>query len=300
MKEKRAKLTEGSIPSLIIKLTLGNIIGILGMVAFNITDMYFVSRLGTVSLAAISFTFPVVLVINSLGIGLGIGASALISVTIGEGDHHKVQRLTTDAMFLAISMIGFLAVIGYFTIEPLFTLLGAEEEILPLIKQYMKIWYCGMPLVVVTMVGNHSIRATGDTYTPSMIMLVSVCVNIILDPIFIFGWGPFPKMGVAGAALTTVFSRAVLFLTSSWILYHREKMITFEKISLNEMWSSWKRILYIGIPTAGSRMIIPISTGIITGLIATYGTPAVAAYGVASRIEFFAFAIFRSISVVIA
>ncbi|HDS09835.1 MAG TPA: MATE family efflux transporter, partial [Firmicutes bacterium] len=94
MKQKQAKLTEGSISTLIIKLTFGNIIGILGMVAFNITDMYFVSRLGTLSLAAISFTFPVILVINSIGIGLGIGTSALISIIIGEGDHHKVQRLT--------------------------------------------------------------------------------------------------------------------------------------------------------------------------------------------------------------
>ncbi len=297
---KKAKLTEGPIGKTILKLSSQMFIGILSMVAFNLADTYFVSKLGTDSLAAMSFTFPVIMIIVSLALGLGIGASAVISVTIGEGDHHKVQRLTTDALSLTFSIVIIIVASCYFTIEPLFKFLGAKPELIPLIKSYMKIWYLGMPFVVMPMVGNNAIRATGDMKTPAIIMLIGVTVNIILDPLLIFGIGPFPRMEIAGAALTTVFARATVFLVAFWVLYHRDKMITFELVSFKKIWSSWKRIMYIGFPTAGSRMVIPISTGIITKLLATYGKEAVAGYGVATRVEFFSRTVLISLSSVIA
>jgi len=270
------------------------------MVLFNLADAFFVGQLGTTELAALSFTFPVVLVIASLALGLGTGVSAVISIAIGEGDPHKVRRLTTDSLLLTLLVVAFFVAIGLLTIDPLFRLLGATPEILPLIRQYMNIWYFGMIFVVVPMVGNNAIRATGDTKTPAMIMLVAVAMNFMIDPILIFGIGPFPRLELRGAAIATVCSRAVTMLVALYVLAHREKMLTLQKPSLREVINSWKKVLYIGLPTAGTRMVVPLTTGVITGILARYGPAAVAGYGVSSRIEFFSLSVIRALSVVLA
>jgi len=275
------------------------VFGILGMVAFNVADTFFVGQLGSNELAALSFTFPVVLVINSLAQGLGVGASAVISRAIGEGDHHKVQRLTTDSLVLAVLVAIVCVSLGILTIDPLFSLLGATPEVLALIRQYMVIWYFGIIFVVIPMVGNNAIRATGDTKTPSAIMLVAVAINISLDPLLIFGLGPFPRMELSGAALTTVLARATVFFVSLGILYYREKMLTLAWPGFKALFDSWGQVLYIGLPSAGTSMIIPLGTGVITSLIATYGPEAVAAYGVSTRLDMFALTVVMALASVL-
>ncbi|MCK4653412.1 MAG: MATE family efflux transporter [Candidatus Cloacimonetes bacterium] len=272
------------------------IFAMMSMVAFNLVDTFYVGKLGTNELAALSFTFPVILVVVSIALGLGMGTSAVISRAIGEGDHYKVQRLTTDGLLLALLVVLCFVIIGFLTIEPLFKILGATPIILPLIKKYMSIWYAGMPFVVVPMVGNNAIRATGDTKTPSAIMMVAVTVNFIMDPLLIFGIGPFPKLGIAGAAISTVIARFITFSVALWVLAIRDKMISFILPKFNRILQSWKSILFIGVPIAGARIITPLSIGVITSIIAGYGPKAVAGFGVASRIEFFALAVIRALS----
>jgi putative MATE family efflux protein len=226
MKNGKPKLIDGPVGKTLLNLTIPMVIGIMGIVAFNLVDTYFVGQLGTTELAALSFTFPVVFVIGSIALGLSMGTSAVISRAIGEGDRHKVQRLTTDALMLSLVIVISFAVAGLFTIEPLFKLLGASAEILPLIKRYMTIWYPGMMFVVIPMVGNGAIRASGDTKTPSMIMMAAVVVNLVLDPLLIFGIGPFPRWELEGAAVATVIARAVTMVISIRVLHWREKMIS--------------------------------------------------------------------------
>ncbi|NIM93781.1 MAG: MATE family efflux transporter [Anaerolineales bacterium] len=275
------------------------VLGMLGMTAFNLADTYFIGQLGTQELAAMSFTFPVVMIIGSLSQGLGVGASAVISRAIGEGNKQKIQRLTTHSLLLSVLIVGVFVVAGLLTIEPVFRLLGASDEILPFIKEYMTIWYFGVIAVVVPQVGNNAIRATGDTKTPSMVMLVAVIANIILDPLLIFGLGPFPRLELTGGALASVLSRSATLLVSIWILYSREKMITFVLPKLRELLNSWKQILYIGLPTAVTNMVVPLSAGIVTKLIAASGAEAVAAFGVANRIESFALLVVMALASVL-
>ncbi|MCF7858121.1 MAG: MATE family efflux transporter [Candidatus Cloacimonetes bacterium] len=291
-----AKLIHGPIGKTLARMTVAMTLGMVGMVAFNLADTFFVGKLGTDQLASLSFTFPVVLVISSIALGLGFGASAVISRAIGEGDHHKVQRLTTDSLLLALLIVISFVVIGLFTIKPLFKTLGASPQLLPYIVTYMKIWYLGMPFVVVPMVGNNAIRATGDAKTPSIIMLIAFGINVILDPMLIFGIGPFPELGIKGAALATVFSRFTTFSVALWVLIKRDKMITFDLTGISNILQSWKQVLFIGVPFAGSRIVIPITIGIITRIISSYGNFAVAGYGVASRIEFFSLAVIAALA----
>ena len=296
---KMAVLTEGPVGRTLVNLAGPMVIGIGAMVAFNLTDTFFVGRLGSIELAALSFTFPIVLIINSIAIGLGIGASAVISRAIGRGETGEVRRLSTDSLTLAVSIVALFVVVGFFTIEPLFRRLGATESVLPLIVQYMRIWYMGMIFVVVPMVGNNAIRARGDTKRPAAIMLVAVVVNVVMDPILIFGIGPFPRLGVAGAALATVLARASACVAALYILNFKYRMLTLERCGFKKVLESWRRILYIGVPTAGSRLIIPVSIGIVTRIVSSYGEKAVAGYGVASRVEFFALAFVAALSSVI-
>ncbi|MBW6462291.1 MAG: MATE family efflux transporter [DPANN group archaeon] len=298
-KQKKAILTKGPVGKTIVNMTLAMMIGMVGMVAFNIVDTFFIGQLGINELAALSFTFPVIMVVVSVSLGIGIGASAVISKAIGNGDENTVKRLTTDTLILSFLLTIIFVIIGLLTTELLFGLLGADPTILPLVKEYMNIWYIGVLFVIVPMVGNSAIRATGDMKTPSMIMLVAVIANVILDPLLIFGIGPFPRLEIAGAAIATVIARAVTLIFALWVLHYRENMICFKIPSFKHMVESWKQILYIGIPVSLTRMIVPVALGVATSIIATYGTKAVAAFGVATRIEFFALAALMALSSVL-
>ncbi len=288
---RQAVFTEGPIARTLVRLTIPMTFGMVGIVAFNLVDTYFVGKLGTLELAALSFTLPVVLIVQSVALGLGVGASAVISRAIGEGGADQVKRLTTDSLVLAVFVVIVFAITGLLTIKPVFRLLGAGDEVLPLVARYMRIWYLGVIFVVVPMVGNNAIRARGDVRTPAVIMVIAALVNSGLDPLLIFGIGPFPRLEIEGAAIATVISRATTFSVALWVLGHRDRMLSRVIPRASQVLDSWKRILYIGVPTAATRIIIPLAIGFITRVVSTYGTPAVAGYGVASRIEFFAFTV---------
>ncbi len=296
---KEKDLTKGEVPHILKKLTIPMILGILGLVIFNLVDTYFVGKLGTLQIAALTYTFPVVLVINSINLGLGIGAAAVISKAVGENNREKVIRLSTDSISLGIVVAIILAVVGEFTIKPLFTALGADEQVMVYIVQYMRVWYAGVPFVVIPMIGNNAIRALGDTKTPSIVMLVAAIVNTIMDPLLIFGLGPFPELGVQGAAIATVIARFITFAVSLYVLIIREKVIVVKVIKIKEMLHSWKDILFIGLPNAIARAVRPLGAGVITRIISGFGNVYVAAFGIGTRIEYFSLAVVSALVAVI-
>ena len=281
----KQRLTEGNIASTLIKLTIPMVWGVFSIIAFNLVDTYFVGQLGKEPLAAMSFTFPVVMTLGSLSMGLGVGASSVISRAIGEGDHQRVQKFTTNSLTLAITAVVIFVIFGLLTIDPLFTALGASGDVLPLVREYMQIWYIGMVFLVVPMVGNNAIRASGNTITPSLIMMFSAALNIVLDPLLILGIGGFPRLELQGAAIATVIARATTLIAALFVLHFKERMLYLKIPSAQDTLWCWKDILYVGLPAAGSNMINPISIGVVTSLLAGFGSEAVAAFGVASRIE---------------
>jgi len=295
----RAKLTEGPIGPMLIKLTIPMIFGILSMAIYNIVDTYFVGRLGKEQLAALAFTFPVIMVVQSISHGIGMGTSAVVSRALGARDKESVHRYATDSLVLGLLIVGICAVAGLLTIEPLFRLLGAGEEIIPYIREYMSIWYLGVIFVVVPMIGNNSIRATGDTRTPGIIMVIGALINAIFDPLLIFGLGPFPALGIRGAAVATLIGRSSTFFVAIYVLAVRERLLCFTLPRPAEVLRSWKDILHIGIPNAATKMITPLGAGAVTRIISVYGPLAVAGYGVATRIEFFALTAINALSSVI-
>ena len=267
------------------------LMGILSIMLFHLVDTFFLGRYSTEALTAVTFTFPVVMTLGSLALGLGVGVSAVVANAIGEGNQLQVQRLSTDSLLLSVLIVTACAAVGLLTIDPLFRALGADGEILVLVRQYMEILYWTVGLVVIPMVGNAAIRATGDTRTPSLVMMVAAITNVVLDPILIFGWGPIPELGVQGAALATAGARTLTLLASIYVLGFREKMLSRRGMTPGAVISSWRRILHVGLPAAGMRMVVPFGIGVITRLVATYGVHAVAAFGIGSRVGMFVFAV---------
>jgi len=267
------------------KMTIPMIYGMVLLMAFNLVDTFFVSLLGTQPLAAISFTFPVTFTVISLTIGLGIGAAAVIGKLLGVGDKESAKDNATSSLYLSAIIVAGLSFIGYLLIDEMFLLLGASREVLPLIHDYMDLWFLGSVFLIGPMIGNAILRAEGDTKTPSFIMGGAGLVNAILDPVFIFGFGPIPAMGIEGAAIATLISWLVGTLLVLNILARKRKIIHSKPFPFHVFISSCKCILKIGLPAAGANMLTPIAAAILTAIAATFGEEAVAAFGVGSRIE---------------
>lgn len=287
MNKRHKDLTDGNIAKQLATMVWPMLFGHLGIMIFNLADTYFLGRLGVNELAAISFTFPVIMFINSLSQGVGIGTSSLISRNIRVADHDTLKMMASRALLLGFLIVLTFVIIGQFTVRPLFRALGAGDEILDNVVAYMRIWYFGVPFVVFPMIGNNIVRATGDTFQPGMLMLTSSIINIILDPLLIFGIGFFPRMGIRGAALATVIARSISFMIIMVILIKREKLLTLALGKVRDILKTWKQLAYIAGPAALAMLITPVSVGFITRILAGFGKEAVAAFGVASRVEMF-------------
>ena len=291
-----ATLTSGPIGATLVRLSAPMLVGILAMMAFNVIDTFFIGRLGTLPLAAMTLTFPVVMVIGTFTLGLGVGAMVVISQGIGAGDRTRIRRYSTDALTLAGACVALLTTVGLATLEPLFRLLGATDAMMPFVRQYMVIWYPGMVFYIIPIVGNNIVRATGDTLTPSIVMLVGVVINAILDPLLIFGWGPVPALGVAGAAIATVIARGTTMVVVLWVLCLRDRLLGSLWPGYRDLLASWKTILRTGLPVAVSNAIIPVALGMITRIVTGFGAEAVAGFGVATRVESFGLALVYALS----
>ena len=299
MASPKPLLTQGPVGRQLVTMTVPVMFGIATMMGQNFVDMWFIGRVGVRELAALSFAFPVLMVVTSVAIGLGAGTSSVVARAIGADDHRRARRLATDSLILSFGITAVLCVVGMLTITPLFRLLGAPADMIPLIAGYMKILYVGVPFVVVGMVGMSSMRATGDTRLPSMLMVIAAVINVILDPILIFGIGPIPAMGLNGAAMAALIARGAIFGGTLYLMHKRLDMLTFNKPDKEELVKSWGDILHVGIPAAGTNAIIPIATGVITAMLAKYGPETVAGFGVASRVESLVLVMFYALSAVI-
>ncbi len=298
-------LLSGNINKHMLRLALPNIGGMLAIILFNITDTFFVSKLGVDSLAAMGFTFPVVMVIGAIASGISMGAGSILARAFGKKDHHLMNRIATDGILLSILAVAIISSVGLTTITPLFKALGADTDIITLIKQYMFVWYSGVVFFVMPPVSDSCMRAIGDMKRPFVVMMVCAFTNLILDPIFIFDHFNFLGlnikglgMGIRGAALATLISRSCGAILSLSFLKFKYKLIDFKYDSFKELFNSWKNILSIGIPGALVRLLPQLVRGFITKMAATVGgTAAVAAIAAGSRIESFSAIISMAVGV---
>jgi putative MATE family efflux protein len=278
-------LSEGSIQKSLIRMTTPMIIGMLMLFTFSLVDTLFISFLGTEALTAISFTFPVTFTIMSLAIGLGIGASAVVGKYLGRSEYEKAKEASTVINYISLLLATIVVAICWFFMDSIFNLMGARASLMPAIREYMVVWFPGSIMVVCIMTGNSILRACGDTKTPSILMAGAGLINAVLDPIFIFGLGPIPAMGISGAAWATVIAWGVGYFYLMYILVIQKELVSGSLPSRPVMLSSGREMLRIGVPAAGANMMTPLAAGIMTAIAASFGDEAVAAFGVGARLE---------------
>jgi putative MATE family efflux protein len=286
-----AVLVQQSVKRTLYGMAFPMLAGTFAMNAYNLTDTYFVSRLGTLPLAAMGFSFPVVMLLTCMAGGLGTGVTTLVSHAIGRHDHDEAARITTHGILLVLGLTTVLSAAGYLSIGVVFPRLGADAQTLPLIGEYMRTWYVGAIFMSLPMLGNGILISSGDSRSASRFMVLGTMLNLALDPIMIFGYFGFPAMGIRGAALATVIAQAV---ATAWLLYllrRKHRLLVFRRWRFGDYLDSYRRILQMGVPAVLSMVLMPISAGVITALLGRFGNEAVAACGAAGRIEMFAFVI---------
>lgn len=291
-------LTEGSISQTLYFMSVPMAAGLLATMSFNIVDTFFVAGLGQSALAALSFTFPVVMLAISLSIGLGAGASSVVAIAAGKGDEQAVKELTTDSMTLTVLLAVAFSVLGYFTIDPFFRAIGATDDVLLLVRDYMVPWYISAVFLMAPMVGMSSIRALGNTKMQGKLMLLMALANFILDPILIYGWWIFPRLEIEGASIASLIVRVVSFIVTIYFMHWRMKLFV-NPFHFNRALSSWRKLLHVGGPAMATNMIIPLSGSVVVALVASHGCVAIAGFGIATRVEAMSLILFYALSAVI-
>ncbi|WP_104203550.1 MATE family efflux transporter [Billgrantia saliphila] len=280
----RRELLEGPIALTLLRKSLPVVGGMVAMMSFNLVDTWFIAQLGAEPLAAVSFTFPVVFAVISLAIGLGIGTSAVVAKRLGQGEEVIVRRRATDAALFGLVVGLLLSALGLATLDPLFRLLGADAALLPHIRDYMGIWYLGASSVIVPRVLNSVLRAQGNTLIPGLMMALAALLNGLLDWLLIFGTGPFPALGVRGAALATVLSWSAMGAALFWQRELRD-CLDVRGLTLVGLLASWCELARIAVPAAITSVFTPLALAMVTRIVAGHGHQAVAGYGVGTRIE---------------
>jgi len=282
---ERQDLTSGPVAAHLRRQAMPFGFGLVAIFSFEAADLFFISKLGNAPLAAVSFAMPVIWLIYGIGIGFEAGAASCVSRAVGRRDATQAARLTTDTMVLGVIVATLLALVGLATIAPVFSLLGATPELMPLIHDYMGVWYWVAPLDIALWTSLASIRARGNTLLESKVITGAAILNLALDPIFIFGLFGFPRLEVAGAALATLVSTSCMLLFTLGWLHFRLRVYANPLAPLRTLFASWRHMLAIGIPAMITNAIIPVSSGIVVAMIATFGVDAVAGFGVAMRVE---------------
>ncbi len=279
----------GPIGVTMIRTAFAMLAGTLAISGYNIANTWFVSKLGTVQLAAMGFTFPVVMLIGCIYRGCCVGVMTPVAHALGRGRHDRAARLVTSGLMLLMLISLVIGTVGALTVVPVFRFCGADESVMGYILQYMLIWYIGSFTGTLGLAANDLLIAAGDSLTASMLMMGGLVLNIILDPLFIFGWFGFPEMGVVGAALGTVIAQALSAAAALLLLHGRHRLIASPRIPRKVLLEIWGVVVRFAIPATLGMLLMPIGSFVTTRIVASFGNEAVAAVAAASRLEVVAF-----------
>jgi len=280
-------------------------IAIIALISTGVVDTIYLGRLSDparpnlaiMALAALTFAFPLTFIGNSANIGLGAGTMSAVSRALGEGQAERARRHGAAAILLALTVMSVLVSLMMFFAPAVLGLVGASSQVLDMAVSYLMISLPGLVIVSVAAMSNNILRAGGEAALPSSIMIMGAVINIVLDPFLIFGWGPFPRLEIQGAAIATLIGNIIAALFGFYLVFVHRKAISFAEMTWGSIKRAWGIIGQVGLPAAGTNIIVPIATFIAVAILGlSLSETEVAAFGVASRAELLSVAILYALS----
>ncbi|HOD37071.1 MAG TPA: MATE family efflux transporter [Syntrophales bacterium] len=285
MKEERLHLGEGPVGPLLLKMSLPSIASLMVMAFYNLLDAFWLAKIGPDAVAALTISFPVQILFAAIGVGTGVGAASFASRMFGAGEEEKAQKSCGQAVFLSLTL-GFLTILaGLFYTAPILRAFGATEEILPLCVTYMRTYVLIAPFLFFLMMANNLFRAGGNPKLSMVVVIITSILGSVLDPLLIFGWGPFPEMGIRGAAAAAVISYLLTSILSLYFLltghshYRLRWAYTLPDVKMIG------GIYRVGFPALVMNVGISIVMTIFNHVLAGFGPNALAALGLLFRIN---------------
>lgn len=283
-------LTVGKIPSLVWTLAWPTILSFFFQTLYNFVDAFWVAKLAEEAIPAVSISQVSLFLMISLGLGVTVGSGVLMSMNIGRKNIAEAERILGQAFVLAFLISVFFTVFSFIFKHEILVLSGAAGAIYPLALEYFEITAAGSVLAFLQIVLVFSFNAQGDTKTVTLLFALSAFLNLVLDPLFIFGIGDWNGWGMRGAAVATLISQAVMLTMGIRILSGPKMMVRFHLANVRAKWESVKKVLHIGLPAAFTQILNPISFALVNKLIVdTFSEAGAIGFSVGFRIENFAF-----------
>ena len=279
------KLTEGSILRALVKLSIPLILTNILQTAYNLTDTFWVGRLGSEAVAAVSLAFPIVFMIISLGSGMAIAGSILVAKRYGAKDAGAVAHISTQTFFSVLSISLVLAFLGYWLSPVLVGMMKVEPAVYNDAVAYLKITFMGLPPLFTYLTFQSLMRSIGNVKLPFYIVLSTVLLNLALDPLFIFGWKDMVSAaGVKGAAIATVGTQILSALIGLYILFRGKQGIKIRLSDYRPDFSVVKELFKLGLPVSIEQVSRALGIFMMVLLVTHFGTMVLASYGIGSRI----------------
>ncbi len=277
-------LTQGSILKNIIYLAFPLMVSTALNTTQSLIDMFWVGRLGSAAIAAVAMSGTIIMVVVTIFFGISTGTVALISQNFGAKKFKQVENVALQSVIAGLASSLIITIIGVIFAEKFLRLIGASEEVVLIGAPYLKIIFLGGATMFMLFIGTAILQGVGDTLIPMFLVILANLLNIILDPIFIFGIGV-PRMNTNGAAWATVISQAISCLIIFYIFFNGHSQVHIRikefKIDFRVIWQIFK----IGLPSSLQMFFRSIMGLVMVGLVASFGTFAVAAYGIAMRLQ---------------
>lgn len=288
--ENHKDLTTGPILPQLWSLAWPMMLSVFFYTLYNIVDAYWVSKLSPESIAAVSISQITLFLMISLGFGITAGSGVIMSMDIGAKNKAAAERVLGQSFVLTSIIAVFFTIISLLFKEQLVQLAGAAGTIYQPALEYFTITSAGSILFFTLITIMFAFNAQGDTFTLTKLFALSTLVNLVMDPILIFGWYGAPALGISGAAYSTLISQFVFICIAIRSLSSPKRTIQFHVANLSFQWASVKRVLKIGIPAALTQVVNPIGTAMLTVICSkAFLEPGTVAFSLGFRIEFFAY-----------
>lgn len=282
--KKNNKYTEGKIFHSLLSLAVPIIAANILQTAYQLIDTFWLGRLSANAVAAVSISFPLLFLVLSLGSGLTLAGTVMVSQYKGAGNQEQVDFNSSQTMSLIFFISLFLSFLAYFSAGPLMRLIGAGPEILDDASSYFRVSAIGFVFLFLFFSFQSLMRGIGNVMLPVYIVLFTVFLNLVLDPLFIYGYGPIPGYGVAGAAVASIVTQAISAAIGLFILFRGKSGIRIHFSEMMPHYSTLKKIVNLGIPSSIEQSTRALGMTVMVILVTGFGSSVVAAYGIGARI----------------